>query len=80
MTENAELRRVYWHSRRGMLELDLLLSPFARERYPLLDQADQELYRRLLECEDNDLYRWLVGSDRPDDDKLGEIVRLIREQ
>ena len=63
-----------------MLELDLLLSPFAKEEYPLLNPADQAQYRRLLECEDNDLYRWLVGSDHPDDAELGRIIQRIRSR
>ncbi|WP_178102777.1 succinate dehydrogenase assembly factor 2, partial [Pseudomonas sp. DE0010] len=30
-TEATELNRLYWHSRRGMLELDVLLVPFVKE-------------------------------------------------
>ena len=28
MVEQVELNRLFWHSRRGMLELDVLLVPF----------------------------------------------------
>lgn len=30
MVEDVELNRLYWHSRRGMLELDVLLVPFVK--------------------------------------------------
>ena len=33
MVEEVELNRLYWHSRRGMLELDVLLVPFVKEVY-----------------------------------------------
>ena len=31
MVDDIELNRLFWHSRRGMLELDVLLVPFVRE-------------------------------------------------
>lgn len=34
MADETELKRLYWHSRRGMLELDVLLVPFVQEVYP----------------------------------------------
>jgi len=78
MTESCEeLNRLFWHSRRGMLELDLLLVPFVREAYPRLDEADQARYRTLLGCEDQDLFAWFMQRSQPEDDDLRAIVRLI---
>lgn len=34
MVEQTELNRLFWHSRRGMLELDVLLVPFTRKSTP----------------------------------------------
>ena len=48
MVEQTELNRLFWHSRRGMLELDVLLVPFTQEVYPTLNETDRELYVRLL--------------------------------
>ena len=39
-----DAKRVYWHSRRGMLELDLVLMPFAEQVYPTLDESDKTRY------------------------------------
>jgi len=77
MTESPELNRLFWHSRRGMLELDLLLVPFVRETYPKLDTEDQARYRKLLTCEDQDLFAWFMQRTQPDDADLQAIVRLI---
>lgn len=68
-------RQVRWRSRRGMLELDLLLNKFAEQRYPLLDAADQAAYRRLLAHDDWQLWDWLQGQTPARD--LARIVRLV---
>ena len=68
-------RQVRWRSRRGMLELDLLLTKFADQRYPLLDDADQAAYRRLLAHGDWQLWDWLQGQPPASD--LARIVRLV---
>lgn len=60
MTASLDLKKLYWHSRRGMLELDLILVPFAQNRLEALDDDGRRLYRQLLEQEDQDLYAWLV--------------------
>lgn len=74
MVSEPEFKRIYWSSRRGMLELDLILVPFGQQRYPQLSPARQELYRRLLECEDTELFAWLLGRGRPTDPELAEMV------
>lgn len=63
----GNLQKVYWRSRRGMLELDLLLAPFTLEVYPDLSPADQLQYRQLLECEDQDLFAWLMRREAATD-------------
>ena len=77
MTDRAALDRVYWHSRRGMLELDLALMPFAREVYPTLSEEDQAIYRKLLESEDTELFSWVLQKDRPEDKELAYIMDKI---
>jgi len=55
-----EKNRLMWASRRGMLELDLMLQPFVEKHYDQLDQTDQQLFQELLELEDQQLFLWLV--------------------
>ncbi|OZB20568.1 MAG: hypothetical protein B7X58_00920, partial [Marinobacter sp. 34-60-7] len=47
-TEHTEFHRLWWHSRRGMLELDVLLLPFLEEAYRDLPADDQVRYQKLL--------------------------------
>ena len=72
-----DYNRIRWHSRRGMLELDLVLEPFARHRYRHLSGRDQGRYRALLQCEDRELFAWLLGRVRPRDEELAAIVDTI---
>lgn len=69
--------KVYWHSRRGMLELDLLLMPFAAEVYEILPGEEQLLYVELLEQEDQDLWSWLMERSEPANPKLKTIIARI---
>ena len=52
MVTQEKLNRLFWHSRRGMLELDLLLVPFVQEHYAQIDEADQKRYDDLIKEED----------------------------
>ncbi|MHC6224301.1 FAD assembly factor SdhE [Pseudomonas sp. X10] len=80
MVEQSELNRLFWHSRRGMLELDVLLVPFTQEVYPNLSDADRELYRRLLTCEDQDMFGWFMERTESEDPELQRMVRIILDR
>lgn len=75
---DAALRkRLYWHSRRGMWELDLLLIPFLEQCYDDLAEPDQAAYRSLIEEEDQDLFAWLMRREWPEDPQRRRIVKMI---
>jgi antitoxin CptB len=74
----VEKNRLIWGSRRGMLELDLILLPFVENIYPTLEREDQLSYQRLLECEDQDLYAWFTCRQDPEDVSLQRIVERVR--
>ena len=76
--QRIDYNRVLWHSRRGMLELDLLLEPFVRRRYIQLDATTQAIYRRLLECEDQQLFDWFLKKAPAPDAELAGIVAAIQ--
>ncbi|MNH29040.1 Antitoxin CptB [compost metagenome] len=80
MVEQIELNRLFWHSRRGMLELDVLLVPFSQDVYPTLSQEDRELYWRLLGCEDQDMFGWFMERSESEDPELQRMVRMILDR
>lgn len=71
--------RLFWASRRGMLELDLVLLPFLDKVYDTLDSADQQRYEKLLEGEDQDLFAWFLRRNNPTDPDLQRIVQIVRD-
>ena len=77
MSDTIQYNRLFWHSRRGMLELDLLLLPFLEEVYRDLPADDQARYEKLLTSEDTDMFEWFMQRSRPQDPDLQRIVDLI---
>ncbi|MCY4177360.1 MAG: succinate dehydrogenase assembly factor 2 [Endozoicomonadaceae bacterium] len=77
MITDEQFRRILWHSRRGMLELDVLLVPFAHEAFPLLSEEEQQLYIQFIAHEDTDLFCWLLEHEQPEPVYL-DIIKKIR--
>ena len=75
--QESDRQKIFWHSRRGMLELDLLLVPFARSVYATLSPEEQLLYQELLEQEDQDLFAWLLQKAPPADSRFEPIIGRI---
>ena len=74
----VDINRLFWGSRRGMLELDLVLMPFLENIYPTLEQADKERYWLLFEEQDQDLFAWFLRRENPASPELQRIVDIIR--
>ena len=79
MITEEEINRMRWASRRGMLELDLVLEPFVSARYAQLDKRDREAFHRLLQCEDQELFAWFLRREQPRNEELAGIVGQIIE-
>lgn len=75
--DEMQRNRLRWRSRRGMLELDLLLLPFFDEVFDQLTEADQGIFIRLLDQDDPDLLQWFSRKGVPDDPELAELVEGI---
>lgn len=72
-------KRMQWASRRGMLELDLILEPFVREAYPQLSTQDRERYQQLMSSQDQEMFGWFLRREVPEDEELAVMVRRILE-
>ena len=77
MFSEPELNKLRWRSRRGMLELDLLLVPFFDEEFSGLSEQMQLTFVMLLEQEDPALLVWFSNKGEPEDGALAELVRVI---
>lgn len=62
-TRDVRLKRLQMRSmRRGIKEMDLILGGFAPKGLDGLSAPDLDLYERLLEESDHDLYAWCSGT------------------
>lgn len=74
----VELKRLRWRCRRGMRELDQLMERFLDRAWPTSSETDRGLFLRLLDTEDDILWRWCMGRERPEDPALaGFVERLL---
>lgn len=78
MTDEQDFNRMRWASRRGLLELDLLLAPFVEACYQTLDDSDKEAFRRLVAEQDQDIMNWIMARETVADPSLAAIVAQIR--
>jgi antitoxin CptB len=75
-----EFNRLRWRSRRGMLELDLLLLPFFDEVFEELESDEQQAFIKLLEQDDPDLWDWFSRKSESDDPELAALVERILDR
>ncbi len=71
--------RLLLASRRGMLELDLILAPFVKDVYDSLEEDDKLRFEVLLECEDQTLFMWFMQREHPTDPNMQRILQIIRD-
>ena len=75
--EAAELRRLRWRCRRGMRELDQLMLRYLDARWPSASDEERAVFLQLLDTEDDKLWRWFMGRERPEDASLDGLVTRI---
>jgi len=74
----AEHDRIRWRCRRGLLELDLVLSRVIESRFDHLTSAQRGALTRLLDLPDNDLLDMVMGRAETSDPGCAEIVQFLR--
>ena len=77
--EQVELKRVRWRCRRGMRELDQLFGRYVDREWAQASDAQRGVFLRLLDCEDDKLWRWFMGYEHCPDAELAALVERIRQ-
>jgi antitoxin CptB len=75
---NENINKLRWRCRRGTLELDLMLLRYLENRYLAAELSEQQTFLRMLELEDTELMRYLMGEQLPNDESLKNLVLAIR--
>ncbi len=74
----AELDKIRWQCRRGLLELDLILEKFNRQHLAGLDPVQLERYQELLAYPDNDLLDLVMARAAAPDRRYNNVLQLLR--
>ena len=69
------LRYRAWH--RGTKEMDLVLGPFADAHLEGYGQADLDRLETLMDEEDTDLLKWVMGQEPVPDRTDGQLLQTI---
>lgn len=72
-----EKARIKWACRRGMLELDVMIMPFFEQCFESLSETEQQDFVALLECDDPDLFTWVMEHGRSENPALAGMVDKI---
>jgi antitoxin CptB len=65
-----------WH--RGTQESDLILGSFAEDSIEILDDAQLDRLEALLDCDDADLFDWILGNCPAPVEHDHDVMRLLR--
>lgn len=78
LVDDVELRRIRWRCRRGMRELDQLLTRWLEQRWATSTDEQRGVFLQVLDCEDDRLWRWFLSKERPTDAALEALIDEIR--
>jgi antitoxin CptB len=74
---DSEIGKLRWRCRRGMKELDLLLTRYVDERYRDATPDEQQAFRQLLDANDPLLYAYFLGRESPSDPVISSLLERI---
>ena len=82
-TPDTRIKRLKMRSmRRGIKEMDIILSAYADNSLAQMSEADITLYDALLNENDQDLYSWVTGQTVPPEkftDMLADIAQTFQK-
>jgi succinate dehydrogenase flavin-adding protein (antitoxin of CptAB toxin-antitoxin module) len=79
VVDEVELRRLHWHCRRGLLELDLTLTRFLDRHAGALNAERLSALKELLDLGDNDLWDLVSGRRQCEIPRQAAVLRLLQE-
>lgn len=70
-------KKIRWMCRRGLLELDIILTQILEHKYPSLTARQKALFIELLSEADTDLLAWLLQQNPLPDHWSPEKITLV---
>ena len=73
----ANLSRMRWHCRRGMRELDVLLTRYFEEVYPSATLQQQQAFADILDLQDPLIMAYVIGKQTPDSKDIADVIQQL---
>ena len=74
----AELDKIRWHCRRGLLELDIILERFNRQHLAVLAPGQLDQFKELLALDDTHLLDLILGREVLEEERLHSMLQLLQ--
>jgi len=69
--------KLLWHCRRGVKELDVVLTRYVETQYDDASDVEKETFHSLLEYQDPDILRFVLRQEVPADKAIADLIEKI---
>lgn len=76
---DVSITKLAWQCRRGMLELDILLTNFLENDYQQLNDESKQAFVEVLDIVDTDLLEYLMGRHVHKEAHIQDVIETIRQ-
>ena len=78
LSKVPDKEQLRWQCRRGMLELDFVLSRFLNEQFDAAAENEKTLFAELLTAQDPELQAWILNGVAHPDAARQQLIDKIR--
>ncbi|HYN76226.1 MAG TPA: succinate dehydrogenase assembly factor 2 [Lamprocystis sp. (in: g-proteobacteria)] len=75
---DPDMARLRWRCRRGMRELDVMLTRYLDRVWTTASSAERDAFVQLVELQDPDLFGYLVARTTPAEESQRAVIARIR--
>lgn len=77
-TAEVDMARLRWRCRRGMRELDVMLTRYLDRVWATASSAERDAFVQLVDLQDPELFGYLVGRTTPPEESQRALIACIR--
>lgn len=75
----TSISKIRWQCRRGMRELDELLSGYLESSYQKISNKEKKAFNKLLELSDPELVKLLLTPYQSEDPQVNDMIKKIKK-
>ena len=75
--ETYKKKIIFKASHRGSKEMDILLGNFIKKYIELFNENELGLFNDILECDDDDIYQWIIGKKEIPNQYSNRVLSLL---